>query len=157
MTINEKVAYIKGLADGLELDAGKKEAKVIHAMLDLLQDMAESLTDCEDDIISMGDELDAISEDLTSLEDDVYDLDEDNEENEDDDEDNFDYGDEDDSFTFNCPQCGEELVLDEEVLASGSVVCEKCGKEISFELVDDGCDGNCEGCSGCDTLDDEEE
>ena len=34
MTITEKAAYLRGLAEGLELDASQKEVKVINAMLD---------------------------------------------------------------------------------------------------------------------------
>ena len=32
MTLNEKVAYIKGLSDGLELDTTKPEGKLIKAL-----------------------------------------------------------------------------------------------------------------------------
>ena len=36
----EKVSYIRGLAEGLELDGSKKEVKVLNAVIDLLDDMA---------------------------------------------------------------------------------------------------------------------
>ena len=35
MDICEKIAYIKGLADGLELDTDSKEGKIIAAIVDL--------------------------------------------------------------------------------------------------------------------------
>ena len=50
MTISEKAAYIRGLAEGLELDPSQKEVKVLNAMLDLLGDMAVSVTEMEDDL-----------------------------------------------------------------------------------------------------------
>ena len=34
MTNTEKVAYIRGLAEGLELDDSKKEVKVLNAIID---------------------------------------------------------------------------------------------------------------------------
>ena len=40
MTLNEKIAYIKGLANGLSLDEKKPEVKVINEILELLEDMA---------------------------------------------------------------------------------------------------------------------
>ena len=43
MTNLERVAYIRGLAEGLELDTDKKEVKVLDAMLTLLEDMALSI------------------------------------------------------------------------------------------------------------------
>ncbi len=167
MTITEKVAYVKGLVAGLELDGSKKETKVILAMLDVLDEMAASVTDCEDDIISLGEEVDTLSESVSDLEDTVY-LEDDEDDDDEDDEDGDgagDDGDEDegaietddgepyeadvedtDFFEFTCPKCGEKMYLDEEILERGSIKCKACGHEVSFEIVDE--DG-CEGCPGC--------
>ena len=43
MKLGEKVSYLKGLMEGLELDETTKEGKVIAAMADILQDMALSV------------------------------------------------------------------------------------------------------------------
>ena len=43
MEIKEKVAYIKGLAEGLKLDENDANGKVIAAIIDLLGDMAEEI------------------------------------------------------------------------------------------------------------------
>ena len=83
MTNTEKVAYIRGLAEGLELDDSKKEVKVLNAIIDLLDDLAMSLADLEDGYSDMADQLDAVDEDLGSLEDDFYGDDEDDEDDED--------------------------------------------------------------------------
>ena len=48
MDICEKIAYIKGLAEGLNLDESKPELKVINAILDLLDDISYSVNDMED-------------------------------------------------------------------------------------------------------------
>ena len=45
MDIAKKVAYIQGLADGLELDGDTKEGKVLAAILDVLEDMADAIED----------------------------------------------------------------------------------------------------------------
>lgn len=145
MTITEKVAYLKGLTEGLDLDDQKKETRVIRAMLDILDELASSLTDCEDDIISLGEEVDALSESVSDIEDLIY------EDEDDDDEDSFgelrmlDNDDDDDddetTFEFSCPDCGEKLFLDEEILEAGSLKCSACGRLIEFEIVDEcGCD-----------------
>ena len=53
MTITEKVAYLKGLADGLELDKEpSKEGKLIAKIIDILEDVGlavEDLEECEGD------------------------------------------------------------------------------------------------------------
>ena len=48
MEITEKVAYLKGLAEGLALDAeANKESKLIAAMIDILDDIALEIADME--------------------------------------------------------------------------------------------------------------
>ena len=45
MTICEKVAYIKGLAEGLDLDSNDKNSKVLKAIIELLEDVALTVED----------------------------------------------------------------------------------------------------------------
>ena len=145
MTSQEKVAYLKGLMAGLELDPEKKETKVLNAMADVLDDIVHDMLDIEDDIIDIGDQIDGIDEDLTSLEDDFYD-DEDDEDDEDDD---------DDFFEVKCPGCGEELYIDGDILEDGSLECPKCGRVMEFHPACD-CDCDC-GCEHCDDEEDEKD
>ena len=77
MTISERVAYIKGLADGMELSAETKEGKILLAVLDLLEDMAYEIEDLNDNQLDIGDELDALSDDLADVEEFVFGLDDD--------------------------------------------------------------------------------
>ena len=65
MEISEKVAYLKGLAEGLDLDTESKEGKLIAAIIDVLDDMAlEKFADVEDELCDVEDGLDAVSDDL---------------------------------------------------------------------------------------------
>ena len=48
MEISEKVAYLKGLAEGLALDTESKEGKLIAAIIDVLDDMSGKFEDLED-------------------------------------------------------------------------------------------------------------
>ena len=87
MEITEKVAYLKGLAEGLGLDKEGKEGKIIAAMIDILDDIALELEDLGDGLEEVCDGLDAVSEDLEEVEDIVYDeFDEDDFEDEDEEE-----------------------------------------------------------------------
>ena len=55
MTISEKVAYLKGLAEGLDLDTEKsKEGKLISVMIGILEEIGLSLEDLEG-IFGIGD------------------------------------------------------------------------------------------------------
>ena len=81
MTNLERVSYIRGLMEGLELETDKKEVKVLTAIMDLLEDMALSLSEVENTCEDMANQLDAVDEDLCCLEDDYYgDRDEEDEE-----------------------------------------------------------------------------
>lgn len=73
MTTSERVAYLKGLAEGLGLDKENKQDRLIAAIIDVLEDVALDLEDLEAATIDLGEELDAISDDLTSVEELVYD------------------------------------------------------------------------------------
>ncbi len=135
MTTIEKVAYIKGLAEGLELDEGTKEGKLLKAIIDVLGDITEDHADLEDYVAEMAEQVDAVDEDLSSLEDVVY------EELDDDDDCDCDCdccGDWDEDFyEITCPNCKEEFEVDEETLLDGGIDCPNCGEPLEFDLEDD--------------------
>ena len=80
MTISEKVAYLKGLAEGLDLDVEKsKEGKLISVMIGILEDISLSIEDLEENALDLGEEIDALSDDLADVEEIVYEEDEDEE------------------------------------------------------------------------------
>ena len=85
MEISQKVAYLKGLAEGLALDTDTKEGKLIAAIIDVLDDIALEIADMKADQEELYDGLDAVSDDLEDVEDAVFgedDEDEDEEEEE---------------------------------------------------------------------------
>ena len=67
MTITEKVAYVRGLMEGLDLDADKKEVKVLNAVIELLDDMAATVSELEEGYQDMADQLDEVDADLGDL------------------------------------------------------------------------------------------
>ena len=77
MTITEKLAYIKGLVEGLELDGTTKEGKVLLALVDLMDDVTQTVAQLESDVEQAFDEIDAIDEDLTEIEDYLWEDDDD--------------------------------------------------------------------------------
>jgi predicted Zn finger-like uncharacterized protein len=126
MTISEKVAYLKGLAEGLNLDTEKsKEGKLISVMIGILEELAMSVEDLEENALNLGEEIDVLSDDLADVEEVVFE----------DDEDEEDY--DDDWFEVECPTCGADIVVDDEALADGEVECPGCGTRYAMELSDD--------------------
>ncbi len=125
MTISEKVAYLKGLAEGLDLDTSKsKEAKLISVMIGILEEVGLSIEELEETAADLGEEIDAISDDLSDVEEVVFD---------EDDEDDFD----EDFFEVECPSCGADIDIDADVLAAGVVECPGCGEKFAIDLSDE--------------------
>ena len=75
--ISEKVAYIKGLAEGLKISEETAEGKVLLSIIDVLTEMADSIADLDDDIDELDDYVSAMDEDLAELEAVVFEEDED--------------------------------------------------------------------------------
>ncbi len=128
MNLSEKAAYIKGLAEGLDLDADKKEVRVIKELLELVSEMASDVEDIGADMVELYDAFEELDQDLGAVEEEVY-------------------GDGDDLFSDDvyeiaCPNCQETVVLDEEMLLGGDVVCPSCGEKIEIEI--DDCDCGCQ-------------
>jgi hypothetical protein len=89
MKLPEKVSYLQGLMDGMEIDTATKEGKLFKAIADILDDMAIQLEDLEDQVDEITEAVDEIDEDLGELEKDVYSCDccdDDDEDDEDDDD-----------------------------------------------------------------------
>ena len=126
MEISEKVAYLKGLAEGLALDTETKEGKLIAAIIDVLDEMSIRFEDIDDNLVDLEDGLDAVSDDLSEVEEALYEIDDDDEELDDDAE----------YLETTCPVCQEEIVFDEDTLDSGEIRCPNCGEKLEFDLSD---------------------
>ena len=138
MTTSEKVAYLKGLAEGMEISADSKEGKILTRILDVLEDLALDIEDLGEDMLDLSEQLDQVKEDVEYLEDAVYDDDEDE-----DDEDGCwccagDCDDDEDEeplfFEVTCPACNNTITIDEDVLDLGEIDCPNCGEKLEFDL-----------------------
>jgi len=118
--LQQQVAYLQGLAKGIEIDKSK-EGKLIAEILDLLEDMTEQMAIMIDEQTDLEDYLESIDNDLSDLEDDFY------EEN---DECCCDEDDSDDYVDVECPNCHEEVCFDSAILYDDDMIevtCPNCG------------------------------
>lgn len=138
MTVTEKVAYLKGLVEGLDFDADKKETKVINAVLDVLEDLALAVSDLDDEMVVVTEQLDAVDEDLADLEEIFYEECDDC----DCDCDDCDCDCDEDMYEVECPNCGELIYFDEEIIFEGKADCPACGEVLEFETDECDCCGD---------------
>lgn len=145
--ISNRVAYLKGLAEGMNLSEKSDEGKLITKLIDVLTDAADEIEalwakndELEMIIEELDNELGLAETDIECLFDELDSMDEyedfDEEDDFDDDFlDEFYDEDEDDLFEIMCPECGEDVVVDFEMLdEEGNIVCPNCHKEIELEF-----------------------
>ena len=147
MGISEKTAYLKGLMDGLEIDKSTKEGKMFAAIIDVLDEVASDVNMLEENSQAVNDELDLIEDGMDMLDEDVAELfdiledececcDDEEDEEEDQDEDSDEEDEDETYYELVCPTCGEEIVVDEEMLDKGEMKCPACGEDLEFDLSD---------------------
>ena len=140
MTVLEKVNYLKGLIDGMNLDESDEVTKVIKVMTDVMEQMALELDAVGQDLDDTMELVDEIDDDLADVEDflsDDYD---------EEDEEEFEEmdlpcsgctgcGEVDDGsiYEFTCPSCGGTVYVDEDTIDLGAIPCPNCGKEVEFD------------------------
>lgn len=132
--LNSKLGYLRGLAEGLGINDETKEGKVIRQMILLLDEIGRSLEEINENYEELFSYVEAIDQDLSDLEDELLEGNEEDEDYDDYDEKDEDVYDEHDvSFTVECPECHQEVTIDEDVLEdeeSFEVLCPNCGRVV---------------------------
>ena len=104
----KKITYLRGLCDGSGFPEESKEGKILHGILDVLDDMAFMLETFMDDEDMVMDE-----EDLDETDEPIF------------------------FYSFICPNCGEEIDVDEETMESEKEFeCPGCGNSIPMGTAD---------------------
>ena len=149
--MGEKVAYLKGLAEGLGVTAETDKGKLMLAMIDTLEAFAEQAGETEEalhELQEVVDELEkAFGKDLKAKEDsekvrikikEIIEKDtrkKDEEEDEDDDEE------EEGLIEYECPHCGTVIFFDEEAFdMEQEHLCPNCNRKVFEEDENDGDD-----------------
>lgn len=145
MTTVERVAYLRGLIEGLNLNSEKSETKMFNAIIDILEELAEDQENLASDLDLVSAQLDEVDEDLGMVEELLYGGCECDDECdcgcEDEECDCHDHAseapaaeDEPEYYEVECPACREVICVDEGILEEGSVECPNCGEKLEFEI-----------------------
>ncbi len=145
MNLGEKMSYLQGLLDGLEIDKTTKEGKLLVQITEVMQEMVESIDDVQAQVDELAELCDVIDEDLGAVEEEVFDChdddccchhdDDDDDDYDDYDLDEYDFDEDDELYEVQCPICEESVVLDESMLAEGSIECPCCGEMLEFDYI----------------------
>lgn len=156
--ISNEISYLRGLAEGMALSEKSEEGKLIGKLIDVLGSAAEEIEalwaqnnalesrieEIDEDVFSANMDIENIYDVIEGGDDDADDYDDysdfDDEDDDDYDDELFDsYDDEDGLFEILCPECGEDVMVDFDMLdEENNIVCPNCHEEIELEFdVDD--------------------
>ncbi|MCD7800924.1 MAG: hypothetical protein LUG94_06920 [Ruminococcus sp.] len=130
MKLTEKMSYLKGYIDALDIQKDSKEWKAIDKMTSVMDEMVVYIEDLQNQVDELSELCETLDEDLGEVEQEIFSVDalED---------DNIDYDDEldddDQIYEATCPTCGRTILLDESMLEEGGVEC-SCGESLEFDF-----------------------
>ncbi|NMD38005.1 MAG: hypothetical protein GYA87_04910, partial [Christensenellaceae bacterium] len=137
--LSEKISYLRGLAEGMNLDTSKNEGKLLSEVIDALELAAKQINYVEESLEDLSDYVEDIDSDLAEVEEYIVDEEDDEDDNCCDHDYYDDEYDEDDSeLVYECPHCGKEVVLDsEEIDMDFDPKCTECGNSLFGDDDDD--------------------
>jgi len=148
MSIEKRVNYLKGLVKGLDLGHDTKEEKILHVMVEILEDMAAGLEEVVEDIATLDDDVSVLFEDMQELEEFFFEHGADAlcpcpvppaplvpvyEEEDIPDDPEPALSTEPQFFMAQCPVCDTEITIGEDVLGLGTIGCPSCGERLELE------------------------
>ncbi len=115
--LKSKVAYLQGLADGIDLPVESKEGRLLNGIIDVLQDFADQLEGLEEAQEQLEDYVETVDEDLYALEEDLSECE----------------CDEEDYVEVDCPGCGETVMFHSNILEDDDIIevtCPNCDEVV---------------------------
>lgn len=112
--LSEKISYLQGLSEGMNVMDSGPQGKLIIEMLDVMSDMVDYMDEMRSEFEDFKIYVETIDNDLLDLEEDMY-------------------GEDDDYIEVTCQSCGEEVYFDAGCLDDEDVIeviCPKCNEVV---------------------------
>lgn len=127
-SLSDRVAYLKGLAEGMEIGEESKVGKMILAIIDTLGETADAIQQLVDEHEELDEYVESIDDDLAEIEEALFDDDDDDDEDDDD----------DDLIECECPHCSNTIYFDAESFdLAEDHKCPNCGKPLFDEVTEE--------------------
>ena len=138
MSVEKKVSYLLGLAEGLNINKDTAEGKLLLAIIDTLEEISDEFEEVNEELDALNEYIEEVDDGLMELEEDFYDDDDcdcgccdcdddcDCCDCEDDELEEIDYDE------YQCPACGEFVCFDGE-FDDEDYVCPACGAKLIEE------------------------
>ena len=120
--VGEKVAYLKGLAEGLGVNDETEQGKLMLAMIDTLEALAKNSEETDERVGELSEYVEEIDSDVSDLEEALF-------------------SEEDGLIEYECPHCGTVIFFDENAFdMEEEHLCPNCHRKVFEEDGDDGDD-----------------
>jgi DNA-directed RNA polymerase subunit RPC12/RpoP len=110
--ISEKVSYLQGLSEGLNISEGSPQGKIITGILSVLEELSYTITHLECEMEDFREYVESIDDDLFDLEESLF---------------------EDELIELSCQHCGEELFFESDLLEDEDtieIICPSCNEVV---------------------------
>jgi hypothetical protein len=111
--ISERVSYLQGLSEGLNITEGSPQGKIISGILNVMNEMADEITDMQKDFEELREYIQSVDDDLLDLEESVLD--------------------DDDYLELECRTCGEQLYIESDIMDEEDIIevtCPSCNEVV---------------------------
>ncbi|HHV78957.1 MAG TPA: AraC family transcriptional regulator [Firmicutes bacterium] len=110
--LKARVAYLRGLAEGMKLESSSPNGKLLHEVITVLDQVADAISELNDTADDIDEYLEKLDDDLRELEEEVYG--------------------EEGVIEVTCPHCGETVCVDEDLDEDENLElrCPNCGELI---------------------------
>ncbi|MED9822223.1 MAG: hypothetical protein U0J65_09400 [Christensenellales bacterium] len=130
--MGEKVAYLKGLAEGLGVHADTEKGKLMLAIIDTLEAFAEQSEETDEALHDLQDYVEELDSDVGDLEEAL--LSEAEDDDDDDDDEDEDEDEDEGLIEYECPHCGTVIFFDEEAFdMEQEHLCPNCHRKVFEE------------------------
>ena len=132
--MGEKVAYLKGLAEGMRLSAENDQSKLMLAVIDALETFAKESEATAAQLTELQEYVEEIDSDVSDLEEVLFSEDDEDEDEYDDDDEDDDDEDGEGLIEYECPHCGTVIFFDEEAFdMEQEHLCPNCHRKVFEE------------------------
>ena len=136
--MGEKVAYLKGLAEGMRLSAEHDQSKLMLAVIDALETFAKESEATAAQLTELQEYVEEIDSDVSDLEEVLFSEDDEDEDEYDDDDEDDDDEDGEGLIEYECPHCGTVIFFDEEAFdMEEEHLCPNCHRGVFSEDEDE--------------------
>ena len=136
-SLTDRTAYLRGLAEGMNLDKDKSENKLMLEMLSVMDEMAQKMSELDADIGELDEYVESIDSDLSDMEEVLFGDEDDYEIDDDEDELDVYELEEEEELAFDCPHCGTPVRLKaEDIDFDESPICSKCNKPFFPDVIE---------------------